>query len=294
MLEYTKPLWYADFSHQAHPPARQLTELPPSRLLFSQADGGCGATNIFFSGKASLRNSCPHPFSCVNTAVWGAVWQFGWLTWSHKKNIWEGVFLYTWLMSVVWSEGTLHSREDTELQQEWVARGWKILKTKFATSENIISWHPDDIPTLHGFTGTYKLHTRWSLPVQQCQYVSWMETHPQVSTGSPPETLPAQFGAFRFSLVGCVKASHRCVETLHASRARCHSMGFIKKRLLGDVNPMRNREMMSDAPLGRGVQGDLPSENVWSVKLQLVRSMRFCMTLNRAKNVPGKPKWPML
>ena len=102
--------------------------MPPSGLLFSQAAGGCGATNIFFSGKASLRNSCPHPFSCVNTAAWGVVWQFGWLIWSYKKNIWEGVFLYTWLMSVVWSEGTLHSRKDTKLQQEQAARGWKILK----------------------------------------------------------------------------------------------------------------------------------------------------------------------
>lgn len=45
-----------------------------------------------------------------------------------------------------------------------------------------------------------------------------------------------------------LKASHGCVETLHASRADCHSKGFIKKRFLEDVNPMRNREMRSDAP----------------------------------------------
>lgn len=59
-----------------------------------------------------------HPCGCVNTAAWGAVWQFGWLTRSHEKNILEGVFPYTWLMSVVWSEGTTHSREDTKLEQE--------------------------------------------------------------------------------------------------------------------------------------------------------------------------------
>lgn len=85
------------------------------------------------------------------------------------------------------------------------------------------------------------------------RYVSWLETHHQVSTGSPPETLPVLLGPFPFSPVGWMKASHGCAENLHASRVGCHSMGFIKKRFLGDVNPMRNQEMVSDAPLGRGL-----------------------------------------
>ena len=105
----------------------------------------------FFSGKASLRNSCPHPFSCVNTAVWGAVWQFGWLTGSHKRSIWEGVFSYTWPMSVVRFEGTPHSREDTELQQEQAARGWKMLKpalppVKTSSADTLTASQPSMAP----------------------------------------------------------------------------------------------------------------------------------------------------
>lgn len=96
-----------------------------------------------------------------------------------------------------------------------------------------------------------------------------------VSTGSPPETLPAQLGAFPFSPVGWAKASHGCMGTLHASRAGCRSMGFIKKRFLGAVNPMINQKMGSDAPIGRELRGNLSSENAWSVKLQLLRSVRL-------------------
>lgn len=60
-LEYTKPLWYADCSHQVHPPARQLIELPPSQLPFSQAAGGCGATNIFVVAKPVWEIPAPTP-----------------------------------------------------------------------------------------------------------------------------------------------------------------------------------------------------------------------------------------
>lgn len=110
-----------------------------------------------FSGKASLRNSCPHPFSCVNTAA------------GELRGNGDGQLGH--IRRPVWWESLLYLSDSTALLsvgyplQMWgyqAAAGmgrWNGENpySNLASRENTITSCIDGIPTLHGFLVTYSL-----------------------------------------------------------------------------------------------------------------------------------------